>query len=65
MAERAKLSPLKISFHIASMSIINILRHTHLESAGNLPKHLEHLLESSKMYVLPEKSKGCVREWLK
>ena len=55
MAERVKVSPLKISFHIASMSIINILRHTPLESAGNLPRHLEHLLESSKMYVLPEK----------
>lgn len=62
MAERAKVSPLRISFHIASMSIINILRHTPLESAGNLPKHVEHLLESSKMYVLPEKrQRQCPR----
>lgn len=62
MAERAKVSPLRISFHIASMGIINILRHTPLESAGNLPKHLEHLLEMSKIYVLPERrQRHCPR----
>lgn len=55
MAQHAKVSPFRISFHIASISIINILRHTPLESAGNLPKHLDHLLENSKMYVLPDK----------
>ncbi|EEY94559.1 transposase, IS4 family [Acinetobacter johnsonii SH046] len=62
MAQRAKVSPLRISFHIASISIINILRHTPLESAGNLPKHLERLLEQSKMFVLPERrSRQCPR----
>ena len=45
MAQRAKASPLRISFHIASISILNILRFTSLDSAGNLPKHFENLLE--------------------
>lgn len=62
MAEQAKVSPLRISFHIASISIINILRHTPLESAGNLPKHLDHLLANSKMYVLLDKrQRKCPR----
>lgn len=52
----------KDQFHVASMSIINILRHTPLESAGNLPKHLAQLFEQSKIFVLPEKGKGNVRE---
>lgn len=61
-AEHAKVSPLRISFHIASMSIINILRHTPLESAGNLPKHLAQLFEQSKIFVLPEKrQRQCPR----
>lgn len=55
MAQRAKVSPLRISFHIASIGILNILRFDSLDSAGNLPKHLESLLEKSKRYVLPEK----------
>ncbi len=41
MAQRAKVSPLRISFHIASIGILNILRFDSLDSAGNLPKHLE------------------------
>lgn len=62
IAEHAKVSPLRISFHIASMSIINILRHTPLESAGNLPKHLAQLFEQSKIFVLPEKrQRQCPR----
>ena len=55
MAQRAKFSPLRISFHIASIGILNILRFDSLDSAGNLPKHLESLLEKSKRYVLPER----------
>jgi hypothetical protein len=38
-----------ISFHTASIIIINILRHTPLELAGNLPKHLAELFEQSKI----------------
>ena len=45
MSQRAKVSPLRISFHIASISILNILRLTSLDSAGNLSKHFENLLE--------------------
>ncbi|ENU15000.1 Uncharacterised protein [Acinetobacter lwoffii] len=55
MAQRAKVSPLRTSFHIASIGILNILRFDSLDSAGNLPKHLESLLEKSKRYVLPER----------
>ena len=36
MAQRAKFSPLRISFHIASIGILNILRFDSLDSAGNL-----------------------------
>ena len=43
MAQRAKVSPLRISFHIASISILNILRFDSLDSAGNLPKHLDDM----------------------
>lgn len=57
MAQSLKISPLRISFHIASIAIINILRHTPLESAGNLPKYLQKLFEQSAMFVLPEKRK--------
>ncbi|NGP42807.1 DDE transposase, partial [Acinetobacter sp. GC2] len=39
----------------ASISILNILRFDSLDSAGNLPKHLESLLEKSRRYVLPER----------
>jgi len=46
MAQRAKVSPLRTSFHIASIGILNILRFDSLDSAGNLPKHLESLLEN-------------------
>lgn len=62
MAQRAKVGPLRISFHIASISILNILRFTSLDSAGNLPKHLESLLEKSKKYILPERrARSCPR----
>ena len=62
MAQRAKVSPLRISFHIASISILNILRFDSLDSAGNLPKHLESLLEKSRRYVLPERRvRSCPR----
>lgn len=62
MAQVAKVSPLRISFHIASLSLINLLRHTPLESAGNLPKHLERLMEQSKMFILPERrQRTCPR----
>ncbi len=57
MAKRIKVSPLRISFYLASIGILNVLRHTYLESAGNLPKHLEHLLKQAKMFVLPKKRK--------
>ncbi|MHA3099379.1 IS4 family transposase, partial [Acinetobacter brisouii] len=62
MAQRAKVTPLRISFHIASISILNILRLTSLDSAGNLPKHLESLLEKAKKYILPERrARSCPR----
>lgn len=62
MAQSAKVSPLRISFHIASIGILNILRFDSLDSAGNLPKHLESLLEKSKRYVLPERGvRSCPR----
>ena len=62
MAQRVKVSPLRISFHLASISILNILRFTSLDSAGNLPKHLESLLGKAKMYILPERRKSnCPR----
>ena len=55
MAQRAKVSPLRISFHIASIALLNLLRFDSLASAGNLPKHLESLMEKSDRYVLPER----------
>ena len=62
IAEHAKGNPLRISFYIASMSIINILRYTPLESARNLPKHLAQLFEQSKIFILPEKrQRQCPR----
>ena len=62
MAQRIKVSPLRISFHIASISILNILRFDSLDSAGNFPKHLERLLEKSKHYILPERRvRSCPR----
>lgn len=62
MAQQANVSPLRISFHISSIAIINILRYTPLESAGNLPKHLAQLLEQSHLFVLPERrQRSCPR----
>ncbi|WP_143218032.1 transposase, partial [Acinetobacter indicus] len=55
MAQRAKVSPLRISFHIASIALLNLLRFDSLASAGNLPKHLESLMEKSDRYVIPER----------
>lgn len=55
MAQRAKVSPLRMSFHITSIAILNLLKFDSLASAGNLPKHLESLMEKSKRYVLPKK----------
>ena len=55
MAQRAKVSPLRISFHIASIALLNLLRFDSLASAGNLPKHLESLMEKSNRYVIPER----------
>lgn len=55
MAQRAKVSPLRMSFHITSIALLNILRFSALGSKGNLPKHLENLMKKSKRYVLPER----------
>src|SRR5690606_13783583 len=55
MAQHVKVSPLRMSFHITSIAILNLLKFDSLASAGNLPKHLESLMEKSKRYVLPKK----------
>lgn len=62
MAQVQNVSPLRMSFHITSIAIINILRYTALESAGNLPKHLAQLLDQSSMFVIPKRrQRSCPR----
>lgn len=62
MAQRAEVSPLRISFHVAAISIIDILKYSPLASAGNFPKHIEELLVKSKKYILPERrQRTCPR----
>lgn len=55
MAQQLKISPLRISFHIASIAIVNILRFAPLESAGTIPKQLSQLMEQASLFVLPER----------
>ena len=53
MAAHAKVEPLRISFQTASYAIVGVLRGASIESAATLPKQLVHLLEHSRVFVLP------------
>lgn len=55
MANTLKISPLRMSFHVCSLAIINLLRFAPLLSAGTLPKQLQTLMDNATMFVLPHK----------
>ena len=62
MAVRAKVSPLRISFHMASITIVDLLRFAPLQAAGLFPKLLDAVLEEGKLFVIPERRKrSCPR----
>lgn len=62
MADHLKLSPLRLSFHVTSIAIINLLRHSPLESAGTLPKQLAQLMNQAHLFVIPERrNRSCPR----
>ena len=62
MALRAKVSPLRISFHMASITIVDLLRFAPLQAAGLFPKLLDAVLEEGKLFVIPERRKrSCPR----
>ena len=53
MAQRLKVSPLRMGFHVTSIAIIDVLRFAPLESAATLPKRLALLFEQAHHFVLP------------
>ncbi len=55
MANTLEVSPLRMSFHVCSLAIINLLRFAPLLSAGTLPKQLQSLMNQASMFVLPKK----------
>ena len=57
MAVRANVSPLRISFHMASITIVDLLRFAPLQAAGLFPKLLDTLLEEVKLFVINEHRK--------
>lgn len=62
MASRAKVHPLRISFHLASIAVVDLLRFAPLVSAGNFPKLLEALLDKGGLFVIPKRRKrSCPR----
>jgi hypothetical protein len=63
MAQQLKISPLRMSFHIASIAIINLLRFAPLASAGTIPKQLDQLMKQAHLFVIPERRKrNCPRQ---
>lgn len=63
MAHQLNVSPLRMSFHVTSIAIINILRVAPLASAGTLPKQLEHLTQQARLFILPERrQRHCPRQ---
>ena len=58
MAMRIQISPLRLSFHLASIAIVDLLKFAPLTSAGNFPKLLEALLNMGNLFVIPERRKG-------
>lgn len=53
MAQKIKVEPLRIGFHVAAIAIIEVLRFAPLESAGTMPRRLATLFEHAHLYVLP------------
>ena len=63
MAEHIHVPPLRMSFHVASIAMIDLLRFAPLESAGSLPKRLAGLFEQAHLFVLPPRreNRSCPR----
>jgi hypothetical protein len=53
MAQKIKVEPLRIGFHVAAIAIIEILRFAPLETAGTLPRRLATLFEQAHLFVIP------------
>jgi Insertion element 4 transposase N-terminal/Transposase DDE domain len=53
MAQKIKVEPRQIGFHVAAIAIIDILRFAPLETAGTLPRRLAALFEQAHLFVLP------------
>lgn len=55
MAQKIKVEPLRIGFHVAAIAIIDILRFAPLETAGTLPRRLATLFDSAHLFVIAPK----------
>lgn len=58
MADHLQLPPLRISFHVAAIAIVDLLRHAPLASAATFPKRLALLFDQSALFVLPPRREG-------
>jgi len=58
MAQHLEVEPQRISFHVASMAIIDVLRFAPLASAGRLPERLSALFDEAHLFVLPPRRPG-------
>ncbi|MGD9888242.1 MAG: IS4 family transposase [Halothiobacillaceae bacterium] len=58
MAQHIKVEPRRMSFHVASMAIIDVLRFAPLAAAGRLPERLSALLDEAHRFVLPPRRPG-------
>lgn len=55
MAQKIKVEPLRIGFHVAAIAIIEILRFAPLETAGTMPRRLATLFEQAHLFVIPHR----------
>jgi Insertion element 4 transposase N-terminal/Transposase DDE domain len=53
MAQKIKVEPLRMGFHVTAIAIIEVLRFAPLETAGTLPRRLASLFEQAHLFVLP------------
>ena len=62
MAECLDVAPARMGFHVASITIIDVLRFAPLESPATLPQRLAALFKQAKLFVLPTKrERACPR----
>ena len=62
MAECLDVAPARMGFHVASITIIDVLRFAPLESPATLPQRLAALFKQAKLFVLPtRRARACPR----